>query len=824
MLGARTIGAVLAVWSTVAVPTAGSAIRPDAPPACPPGRVCDAVALHEATGRFRTLGPAGERAWYFGDPGDHALLGDWDCDGTATPALYRRSTGFVYLRDDLTAGPAARSFYLGDPGDVPVAGDFDGDGCDTIGVYRGAEGRFYARNALGAGVADLTYYFGNPGDRPFAGDFDGDGIDTLGLHRPATGFLYFSNHHRTGLAEHEFHYGDPGDVLLAGDWDGNGRDTFAVYRPSDGRVHVRLVNEPGVADYTLLAGSAVAALAWQPGPPPPDAALPPDAAPPPEAPPPPAQDPAPPPSEPAPPPAAPRPPEASGTWHDAAWAAGLGADVDRTAAAVTLHVDPTASDANPGTAAAPFRTIGAAIDRAQDLRRDGLGVRVVVAAGTYRESLDVTGPNLAGPDPVLVVEAATPGTVVVTGADPIGGWQPASGGTWQAPWPHDWGLADVPSGWDAVTVPEEVRRRELLVAGGAVVHQVLSPADLRPGTFHVDQAAGTVTLHPADPHGFDPTGVEAATRDELLRVLLTDHVAVDGIEFRHANPALGDAVKLLESEHVELNRVTVTATVWGGIQLYDAHQVTLRDVAATGNGGRGIGLARSTGLLFERVDASANNWRGAPAGFTGWSVAGIKAHHLGDALLRDVTADDNLTRGLWLDSNNRRILVAGGRLCGNATDGLFVEASQGPIRIEGTTICDNARHGVMSANATGVDLARVAICGSGEAAVELSGLGSRRITDPDTGAELTLPAAAGWAINDSLLRAGGGPLVGTTLGADDVAGFTATLAAAGNRWESGAEQPFRLAQHEPADFAAWLAATGEAGSSFGPPGASGCGR
>jgi hypothetical protein len=34
-----------------------------------------------------------------GDPGDQLVLGDWDCDGTDTPGLYRTATGVVQYFD-----------------------------------------------------------------------------------------------------------------------------------------------------------------------------------------------------------------------------------------------------------------------------------------------------------------------------------------------------------------------------------------------------------------------------------------------------------------------------------------------------------------------------------------------------------------------------------------------------------------------------------------------------------------------------------------------------------------------------------------------------
>ncbi len=52
------------------------------------------------------LRTSGGRSFRLGAPGDAFLLGDWDCDGDRTPALYRPSTGEVFLFDGWpTAGP-----------------------------------------------------------------------------------------------------------------------------------------------------------------------------------------------------------------------------------------------------------------------------------------------------------------------------------------------------------------------------------------------------------------------------------------------------------------------------------------------------------------------------------------------------------------------------------------------------------------------------------------------------------------------------------------------------------------------------------------------
>jgi hypothetical protein len=193
--------------------------------------------------------------FFFGNPGDFPILGDWDCDGVDTPGMYRQSDGYVYLRNSNTQGVADIRFFFGDPGDIPLAGDFNGDGCDTVSIFRPSAARVFIINELGQndgglGAADFTYLFGNPGDKPFVGDFDADRIDTVGLHRESTGLVYFRNSHTQGTADVQYIFGDPGDRLVAGNFSGFWEETPAVFRPSDLTFYIRHTNTQGNADRT----------------------------------------------------------------------------------------------------------------------------------------------------------------------------------------------------------------------------------------------------------------------------------------------------------------------------------------------------------------------------------------------------------------------------------------------------------------------------------------------------------------------------------------------------------------------------------------------
>lgn len=237
---------------------------------CPIGLTCDAVTFVDEFGRWHrygTVNAAGaSEVFYYGNPGDIPFAGDWDCDGTTTPGLYRQSDGFAYLRNSNTEGIADIEFFFGNPDDIPLVGDFDGDGCDTLSLYRRSEARVYIIDRLGddgggLGTADYFFTYGNPGDIPFVGDFDGDGVDSIGLFRESTAQVYLRNDLSSGPADSEFVYGDPGDQILTGDWDDDGVDTLAVFRPGRRALYVNLTNASGPADITLCTGAFERAVA-----------------------------------------------------------------------------------------------------------------------------------------------------------------------------------------------------------------------------------------------------------------------------------------------------------------------------------------------------------------------------------------------------------------------------------------------------------------------------------------------------------------------------------------------------------------------------------
>jgi hypothetical protein len=255
------ISMIVAMVMTMVVPAVADSGKPEG------------VGLNDpTTGLWYLLnGDGTSTSFYYGNPGDYAVMGDWDCDGIDTPGLYRQADGFVYLRNSNNQGNADIRFFFGNPGDVPLAGDFNGNGCDSISIWRPSLNRVYIINNLGSnngglGAAEFFYDIGITGDSPVVGDFNGSGIDSVGLHRQSTGEVFLRNSLSAGPADVTFAAGGPSDLAFFGDWDGNNTDTVGMYQaPSPyvatgGALSMRDSNSAGNPDYFVNFGDP----GWRP--------------------------------------------------------------------------------------------------------------------------------------------------------------------------------------------------------------------------------------------------------------------------------------------------------------------------------------------------------------------------------------------------------------------------------------------------------------------------------------------------------------------------------------------------------------------------------
>ena len=362
----------------------------------------------------------------------------------------------------------------------------------------------------------------------------------------------------------------------------------------------------------------------------------------------------------------------AGTWRNAPGELCVPAEQAFTGAGGrAFYVDaqhPEASDANDGSAAAPWRTISRAA-RAGALRP---GDAVLIRSGIYRESVEPESGG-SGAD-ARVTYAAMPGErVVVTGADRVeSGWVRTERGTWTRAWPAPpfRSYGDAP-----------VFRRELLVADGEVLMPTTAVGPLAPGTFRLsgpETAPGRVEAR--WPREGSPQRIEVATRTYLFRPVgrIADPDCGDpatpgwirlvGITFRHAaNRAQWGAV-CAGSHDGLVEDVTVEWTNGQGISV-SGRDHTFRRTDADHNGQLGWG-GSCTGCLLEDTRAVGNNWKGYDPF---WEAGGGKWQRTSQTVVRRHTAEDNRGPGIWFDIDNADNTIEHSRATGNEIAGIMLE-------------------------------------------------------------------------------------------------------------------------------------------------------
>ncbi|HTD47406.1 MAG TPA: right-handed parallel beta-helix repeat-containing protein [bacterium] len=485
-----------------------------------------------------------------------------------------------------------------------------------------------------------------------------------------------------------------------------------------------------------------------------------------------------------------------------------GARPSRGTAAVPVsvfHVDnqnPVASDANPGTAALPLRTIGRAVHLAAGANRNGAPVTVLIHPGTYREAVSLPD---GGTPAAMTFQATEAGKAVISGADIWTGWQ-RSGTAFTHAWPYTWGPVPVPRGWPALQ--DIVRRREMVFVNGQLLRQVLPPTPLTPGTFLVDEAGRTISLLPGG--GVDPNtaAVEVAVRLTLFAASGRANLTVSGLVFEHAATPLDDSAVFFD----QMTNLLVHDTVfrwnnWGGLGVYKSTNVTALRNTANYNGGRGMEAAQVTSLRYDRNETSSNNWRGAWGGFYDWAMAGIKVLLIHGGTISHHRAVFNQAHGLWLDTDNQNVTISDGFLCGNLLNGAFIEASQGPTAILRTVACGNGKRGVFTTESSSLTLQDSALYGNGKGQFEVGGESSRTVTNWETGAVMAVRAEHLTLCGNAIASSGGGQDVLAIPGWDFV--LTTLRSRRNDWWNPYNAAPFFFDWSDHFGLAGWRRTSGQ---------------
>ncbi len=152
---------------------------------------------------------------------------DFDGDGKADPAVYKKATGLWMVMMSANNYRTA-SFQLGGSGYQPVPQDFDGDGETDIAVYSPTTGEWIALLS-GSGYASATASLGGSGYTAVARDYDGDGKADPAVFQQNTGYwkiLYSS----LNYALVSGYFGDSSYSPCPADFDNDGKTDPSVFK------------------------------------------------------------------------------------------------------------------------------------------------------------------------------------------------------------------------------------------------------------------------------------------------------------------------------------------------------------------------------------------------------------------------------------------------------------------------------------------------------------------------------------------------------------------------------------------------------------------
>ena len=391
--------------------------------------------------------------------------------------------------------------------------------------------------------------------------------------------------------------------------------------------------------------------------------------------------------------------------------------------AADFHVAPSGNDTNPGTPAAPLRTIQRAADLAQP------GDVVTVHAGVYRER--ITPPRGGDSDTRRIVYQAAPGAKVeIKGSEIVKNWVKVEGDVWKAILPNtffgrfnpysdlihgDWFN---PRGRQHHTGAVYLNGEWLTEA--AKLDDVLKPVSATPLWFgQVDQANTTLW---AQFNGVNPNEqrVEINVRQTVFYPDKPgiNYITVRGFTLRDAAtpwaPPTAEQIGLIGTHWSKgwiIENNAVSHSVCSGVSLgkygdqwdntsansAEGYVLTIQRALKNGWNRQTIGhhvvrdnvishceqtgVVGSLGAVFSTITGNTIHDIHVRQLFSGAEMAGIKLH-----AAIDVEISHNhiyrTCRGLWLDWMAQGTRVSANLFHDNKSEDLFVEVDHGPFVVD----------------------------------------------------------------------------------------------------------------------------------------------
>lgn len=482
----------------------------------------------------------------------------------------------------------------------------------------------------------------------------------------------------------------------------------------------------------------------------------------------------------------------------------------------------TGNDNNNGSESAPFKTINKAVSVAIANNQAGIGSQVNIESGTYRETVTMNGSSSNTTLPITF-QAVTNGTVIIDGATVLKGWTVYSGNNkiYQTNWAYNFPTCPAIPG--CPVAQSIVLQQELLSVNGTVMTQVLSIAELEPGSFYVDQAASLVYLYPASSVNIATATIETATSPTLWALQGESYIVLRGLTFEHANTCRSSAAVSVSgtSSNILLDTDTIEWNNGQGLGIVNpVTNFTVQNTISNHNGDSGFQAYQTLDGLWTNDTANFNNWRGAQGGYYACNVGGYHSFQAHDDALNGVTYAYNQSYGIHYDTDNQNDTANNLTSTNNIISSVFSEKNEGPITITASNLCNSSvlqeGAGLAIRNSTDVSISGSNIYNNNPAQIDVFGqAGGIKVTNWQTGQQYNLITSAFTNTSNVIEGVGSSQQVfQDTLGGTDWATFILNFDSNKNTWWNASNSTTEFEVPSPSldtllSFAAWQTALGQ---------------
>jgi hypothetical protein len=423
--------------------------------------------------------------------------------------------------------------------------------------------------------------------------------------------------------------------------------------------------------------------------------------------------------------------------HDAAVAV-TGANIDETAVKNTYYVNAqSGADNNSGTAESKaLKTVGKAFALAKSDLQKGLGVKIKIAAGIYREGgMQMNAGNWSkeAQKAVFVIEGE-PG-VILTGLDDYSGdWQKTKENPkiYKKLWPYSFGLIDLMV-WDYTLIfkPESSRSEVVMMNGELLLpvpiekHEWVDPDgptirhstiksepgkfvyrgfngldDMTPGTYGITEHEDNgkyIYIYPPPELDITTSTIEASTRHVCMIIDRKENLVLRGLHIKgYASFICGksEPSMVVNGKNILIENCSFNYNGSRGLKSLSTKHITYRQCVFNYNGWCGLtGGAEADNVLMEDCESSYNNWRGHLGGHYGWDAAAVKFWKVNAQIGIKIVGHKsfaNLTHGYWLDHSFTpvsKVEISDSYFIGNLFGAqLYLEKLGGPINVSGCVV------------------------------------------------------------------------------------------------------------------------------------------